>query len=176
MVERRCQRTRNAHPGLGRGAQQHLVGQHLEPREISDPLHERDVVDWLGQKVVGPRLEPLHPVSRLIERRDDDHRYVLRAQLGFDAAAGLEAIHTRHHHIEQHDIHALAQADLQRLPRAPRRARLEILGGEARLEQLPIGVDVVDHEDTAVMRRYRASPMNCRTVSRNIDTEIGLEM
>ena len=28
----------------------------------------------------------------------------------------------------------------------------------------------------AVMAAYRASPMNCLTVSRNIDTEIGLEI
>ena len=47
---------------LGRGAHQHLVGQHLEAREILHPRDERDIVDRLGEEVVGSRLEPLHAV------------------------------------------------------------------------------------------------------------------
>jgi len=50
-----------AHLLLGRGAHQHLVGQHLEPREILHARDERDVVDRLGEKVVGP---PLRALSR----------------------------------------------------------------------------------------------------------------
>jgi hypothetical protein len=46
-------------------------------------------------------------------------------------------------------------------------------GRQPRFEKLHIGVDVVDDENACC---YRASPMNCLTVSRNIDTEIGFEM
>ena len=44
---------------LGRSAHQHLVGQHLQPREIPHPLDQSDIVDRLGEEVVGPASNPL---------------------------------------------------------------------------------------------------------------------
>ena len=47
------------HLFLGRGAHQHLVGEHLQPGEILHPCDQRDVVDGLGEEVVGSCLKPL---------------------------------------------------------------------------------------------------------------------
>jgi len=99
-IEPDPQRGGEAHLLLGRGAHQHLVGKHFESRQVPRPRDQRDVVDRLGQKVVGARLEPLHSVGRLVERRDDDHRDVLRARLGLKPPADLETVHAGHHHVE----------------------------------------------------------------------------
>jgi tRNA(Ile)-lysidine synthase TilS/MesJ len=101
---------------------------------------------------------------------------VLHARLGLEPVAHLEPVHSRHHRVEENHVGALTDADMQRLRSAPRRAYLEILCREPGFEQLYIGVNIVDDENTGGMAFYRASPMNCLTVSRNIETEIGLEM
>ena len=70
-------------------------------------------------------------------------------------------------------------ADMQRLRTAPRGSHLEILGRQPRLEQLHVGVDVVNHKHAGgheLLPCYRATPMNWRTVSRNMATEMGLEI
>jgi hypothetical protein len=135
------------HLFLGRGAHQHLVREHLEPRQVLHPRDQRDVVDRLRQKVVGSGLEPLHPVGGLIERGDHDHRDMLRARLDFQPPADLKTVHPGHHHVEQNHVGPLARADMQRLGTAPRRAHLEIFGCEPRFEKFHIGVDVVDDKN-----------------------------
>jgi hypothetical protein len=42
----------------------------LEACQVLHTSDERDVVDRLGDEVVGTRFEPLHLVGGLIERRD----------------------------------------------------------------------------------------------------------
>ena len=54
--------------GTGRHAQQHLVVQRLEPRQVLHPGDERDVVDRLGEEIVGAGFEPLHLVGGLVQR------------------------------------------------------------------------------------------------------------
>jgi hypothetical protein len=56
--------------------------------------------------------------------------------------------HAGHHHVEQHHIGPLTRADVQRFRAAMSRTHLEIVGGKARLEQLDVGVGVVDDEYT----------------------------
>ncbi len=147
LIEPDPQGRGQAHLLLGRGAHQHLVGEHFEPREVLHPRDQGDVVDGLGKEVVGSGLEPLHPVRGLIERRDHDQRDMLRARLGFQPPADLETVHPGHHHVEQHHIGPLPRADMQRLGAAPSRAHLEILGGQPCFEKLHIGVDVVDDKN-----------------------------
>jgi hypothetical protein len=89
---------------LGRGAHQHLSVSILSRARFPSPRDQRDVFDRLGEKVVGARLEPLHPVGRLVERGDNDHRDVLRARLGLEPPANLETVHAGHHHVEQDDV------------------------------------------------------------------------
>jgi hypothetical protein len=63
-IEPDPQRGGEAHLLLGRGAHQHLVGKHFESRQVPHPRDQRDVVDRLGQKVVGARLEPRRQTSK----------------------------------------------------------------------------------------------------------------
>ena len=60
--------------GLGAGPQ--FVGQRLEAHQTFDARHQLDVVDGLGQEIVGAGLEPLHAVGGLVERGDHQHRDV----------------------------------------------------------------------------------------------------
>jgi len=135
-----------AHLLLGRGTHQHLVGEHLEPRQIFHARDQRDIVDRLGEKIVGTRLKSLHAVRRLVERVDDDHGNMLRARIRLQPAADLEAVHARHHHIEQDYVGPLPRTDMQRFRTVPCGAHFEILGRQPRFEQLHIGFDVVDDE------------------------------
>ena len=130
----------------GEGTHEHLVGQCLEPGEVLDARNERDLIDRLGQEVVGAALQPAHPVGDLIERGDEDNGNMMRLGIGLQAAARFKAVHARHHDVEQYDVDALALADVERLLPSAGREHIEVLGGQTRLEQLHIGHDVVDYE------------------------------
>ena len=108
----------NAHLLAGRGPHDHFVVEHLETREVLDAGHERDVVDGLGQEVVGAAFEPLDLVGRLIERGDHDDGNVMGLDIGLDAAADFEAVHAGHHHVEQDDIDAFTRENVERLAAA----------------------------------------------------------
>ncbi len=69
------------------------------------------VGDRLGEEIVGARLQPAHAVGGLIERGHHDHRDVVGYRVGLELAADLEAVHVRHHDVEQHDVAFGALAD-----------------------------------------------------------------
>ncbi len=166
----------NAHLLLGRGAHQHLVGEHFQPRDVLHPRDQRDVVDRLGEEIVGAGFQPLHPVGGLVERGDHDHRNMLGARLGLQPPADLETVHAGHHHVEQDHVGPLPRADMQRLGplRAVRTSKYSAVSRASRSFTLASTSSTT--RTRAVMAAYRASPMNCLTVSRNIVTEIGLEI
>ena len=62
-------------------------------------------------------------------------------RIGLEPAAHLEAVHARHHHVEQHDVAFAALADGDRVRPVGRRKHLEILCVEARIEQLEVSVN-----------------------------------
>ena len=68
----------HAHLPAGEGAHEHLVGQGLEPRQVLHPRNQRDLVDRLGQEVVGTALQAAHLVGDLIERGDEHDGDVMR--------------------------------------------------------------------------------------------------
>ena len=70
--------------------------------------------------------------------------------MGFDfqAPAGLEAVHAGHHHVEQHDVDALAVADVEGFLSAAGRENVEVLGRETGLEQLHVRQDVVNYQNS----------------------------
>ena len=98
-------------------------------------------------------------------------------RLGLEAAADLEAVHVRHHHVEQHDVALRALADRQRLRAAHGGQDVEILGRQARLQQLDVGRHVVDDENAGGhrLRLLRLCPRKWRMVSMNLPTEIGFD-
>ena len=158
------------------GAHAQLVGHHLEPHQRTDAGDQHEVGRRLGEEIVGAGVEAAHAVARLVERGHHDHRNVLGRRIGLEAAADLEAVHVRHHHVEQHEIAFGALAERQRLGAARRAHHVEIFGGEPRLEQAQVGRHVVDHQDTGGHRRSSsAAPRNWRIVSMNFATEIGFD-
>ena len=53
-----------------------FVGHHLQAREAAHAGEQRDVVDRLGEEVVGAGLQALDAVGRLVERGDHHDRDV----------------------------------------------------------------------------------------------------
>ena len=98
----------------------------------------------------------------------------MRRRIGFQPAADLEAVHVGHHHVEQDDVAFGALADGKRFRAAGRGQHVEILGRQARFQQLDVGGDIVDDQDTRGHEDF-PYPMNRRTVSMNLPTEIGLD-
>ena len=58
------------------GAAAQLVRHRLQAHQAAHAGEQRDVVDRLGQEVVGAGLEPLHAVGGLVERRHHDDRHM----------------------------------------------------------------------------------------------------
>jgi hypothetical protein len=92
----------------GGHAQHHFVVERLETGQILDASDEGDVVHRLGDEVVGAGLKALHSIAGLVQRGHHDDRHVFGPRCGLDASAHLEAVHARHHDVEQHHVHALA--------------------------------------------------------------------
>ena len=69
----------------------------------------------LVRKSSAPASSPLHAVGRLVERGHHHDRNMVGRRVGLEPAADLEAVHVRHHHVEQHDVAFGALADRQRL-------------------------------------------------------------
>ncbi len=131
----------------GVGAIAQFVDHHLEPGQRTDARDQRDLVDRLGEEIVGAGFQPAHAVRRLVERGDHDDRQVRGRELALQPAADLEAVHARHHDVEQDDVAQPLLADRDRVRAVGRGEDVEIFRGEARLEQLDVGKDVVDDED-----------------------------
>ena len=131
----------------GHRAHAQFVGHHLEPRQRAHARDQRQFGDRLGQEIVGAGFEPAHPVGRLVERGDHDHRNMVGRRVGLQPPADFEAVHVGHHHVEQDEIAFGALADRQRLLAAHRRDDVEIFGRQPRFQQLDVGGNIVDDEN-----------------------------
>ncbi len=158
----------------GDGAHAQFVGHHLQPRQRTHPRDQHDVGHRLGQEIVGAGLEAAHAIGRAVQRRDHDHRNEMRRRIGFQPAADFETVDVGHHHVEQDDVAFGARADLKRLGAVARGQHVEILGRQPRFQQLDVGGNVVDDQNTRGHLNF-PYPINRRTVSMNLPTEIGLD-
>ncbi len=61
--------------------------------------------------------------------------------------ADLKAVHTGHHYVEKNDIAAAHFADCNRVGTICRRQHLEVFDVEPRLEELKVGLDIIDDQD-----------------------------
>ncbi len=104
------------------GAIAQFVDHDLEPGQRTDPRDQRDLVDRLGQEIVGAGFEAAHAVRRLVERGDEDDRQVRGRELALQQAANLEAVHARHHDVEQDDVAKPLLADRDRVRRRSSRS------------------------------------------------------
>ena len=57
-------------------AQPPFVHHHLQAQQRADARQQRDVVDGLGEEIVGAGLKPAHAVGDSDERGDHDDRHV----------------------------------------------------------------------------------------------------
>jgi hypothetical protein len=105
--------------------------------------------------------------------RDHDDGDVARLGLGFQAPAGLEAVDAAgHHDVHQDDVGLVALGALDAFLAARGGGDVIIFGAEPRLQEAAVGFQIVDDEHA---RAHGIYPMKRRMVSRNVDTEIGLE-
>ncbi|KAJ3049423.1 hypothetical protein HK102_012508, partial [Quaeritorhiza haematococci] len=118
-----------------------------DPQQAADPAEQLDLVDGLGQEVVGPGLDPALEVGRLVEGGDHQDQQVLGLGVGPELAADLEAGEPRHHDVEQQEVGLELLDDLQRLLAVARRADVAIDVPQVRFQQLDVlGVVVGDHD------------------------------
>jgi hypothetical protein len=68
------------------------------------------------------------------------------AAFGLQALADLEAVDARHHDVEQHEIDRGLGTDRQRVMAVARGDDIEIFGGQPRLEQIAVRLDVIDYQ------------------------------
>ncbi len=155
-------------------AHQQFVGHHFQPHERAHAREQSRVVDRLGEEIVGAGVETCDAVGRLVERRHHDDGHVRGFGIRLDAAADFEAVHARHHHVEEHDIGRLGGDAFERLFATVCGDDLEILGRQLRLEQLDVGEYVVNDENARCHDPLQ--PRKRRTVSMKLTTEMGLEI
>ena len=93
-----------AHALAGRLAHAQFVGHHLQAHKAAHAREQRGIVHRLGEKIVGARVQAGDAVGRLVQRGHHHHRHMGGLGIGLDAAADFEAVHARHHHVEQNDI------------------------------------------------------------------------
>ena len=128
----------------GDRAQAQFIGHHLQSGKRPHARNQRHVGDRLGEEIVGAGFQPAYAVGRLVERGDHDHRNMMGQRTGLKLTADFEAVHVRHHHVEQDDIAFGALGDGERLRTVLRGHDVEILGRQPRFQQLHVGGYVVD--------------------------------
>ena len=98
---------------------------------------------------VRARLEAMDAVRRLIERGHHDDGQMHGAGIGLQPAADLEAVHFRHHDVEQHHVAVAIGADFQRVAAVGSRQHLKVLGHEPGFQKPDIGLDIINNQNSA---------------------------
>ena len=104
------------------------------------------IVDRLGEEIVGTGLQAAYAIRRLVERGDHDDRDMGRARIGLQPLADLEAVHFRHHDVEQDHIDLGSIANVEGVAAIARGEDVEIFRHEPRFEQLHIGGNIIDDQ------------------------------
>jgi hypothetical protein len=120
----------------------------LEIAEDAD-LRAQDVgLERLEDVVDGASLVALgHLADVGAHRGEEDDGRRAAALAPADVARGLEAVHTRHLHVEQNDGEVLLEQRLERLLARPRHAQAHAQRLEHRLERQQVLPPVVDEQD-----------------------------
>jgi len=110
--------------------------------ETYEQLVERERLDHV---VVGPGVEPVHPVTDGVAGGQDEDRDVVAALA--EHAGGLKAVHARHHHVHDDRVRCVADELRQRLHTVG--GGLDIVTGirQGTGERIAHGLIVVHHQD-----------------------------
>ena len=157
--------------GFGPGPQ--FVRKHLEPHQALDAAEQGNVIDRLGEEIIGAGFQAAHPVFRLVKGGHHDDRNMLRGGIGLDALAHFDAVNARHHHVEKHDVGLGALHRFQRIHAVHGGDDFEIFGRKLGFQQTDIGEDVVDDKNAGC---HFGLPRKLSMVLRKLITEIGLEI
>ncbi len=133
---------------IGLLAQAPFVGHALQAHQRAHAGEERHVVHGLGEEVVGTRLQAAHAVGGVGERGHHHHRDIGGRGVRLQAAAHLETVHLRHHHVQQHDVRPLAPGEIEAGGAVVGGDDVEILAGKLRLEEFDVHLDIVDYQYT----------------------------
>jgi len=124
-----------------------LVLEVADPQEAADPAQELDLVDGLGQEVVGPGLHATLEIRGFVERGDHQDQEVLGGRVGPDLAAHLEARKPWHHDVQEEEIGLKLLDHAERLLTVIRRAEHAVEIVEIRFEQLHVLRVIVSDDD-----------------------------
>ena len=100
---------------------------HIPPQLGPDPGQQLHGVEGLGHIVVGPHVQSQHLVRILGLGRQQDHRQVVALP---QAGHGGDAVHPRHHHVQQDQVHLLPVQQPQGLIAVIGRQHPVALGGQ----------------------------------------------
>ena len=173
----------HAHLPPGEGAHQHLVGQGLEAREVLHARDERDLVDRLGQEVVGAALQAAHLVGDLIESGDEHDGNVMRFRVRLEPPAvskpSMPGIITSRRTTSTRSRSQMSMASWPLLAVSTSKYSAESRASRsftfARISSTT-STRAVIFANTLVTVYARGSPTKRCTVSRKLPTEMGLEM
>ncbi len=130
----------------------------LDPEEGAHARSQLGHVDGLGEKVVGPGVEPLDALARGVEGGDHDHGEHGVLGIGADPPAHLVAVHPRHHHVEENEIGTLRLDLIEPFLSRGGGDGLVSLRGEQIHEHLHVVRGVVDDEDLLRTHAVTLSP------------------
>jgi hypothetical protein len=123
------------------------------PRQVAGhPGQHLFGLDRLGDVVGGADAQAGHLLRHVAERRqeDDDRLAGLRARL--ERTADLEAVHLRHHHVEQDQIGVRLGRDVEGRLAAARRQDAVTAGLQRPDQHLQVDGAIVHHQDGGGIR------------------------
>ena len=127
-----------------------------------DARPQQHRIEGLGQVVLGARLDTADDAVDLVDGRDHDHRHPVHPRVGLEARQHLEAVHVRHHQVEEDQIEILGLHLRQRLAPAIGRADAMAEADAPPGEQIAVGLDVVALETMPGCRpRRRRACVRC---------------
>ncbi len=169
---RPCRRLDHAELGAGFAAQAELVHHHLEAGQRAYPGKQGDIVDRLGQEVIGARIETANQVIDVLQSRHHDHREVGERGCRPDPPADLAAVQARHHDVEQNDIGAVLVHEGKRGLAIGGGAAAKILDLEFGLQNLDTGGIVINDQYVCrhgVTARSRLRGRGAQAPERKVD-------
>jgi hypothetical protein len=118
------------------------------PRQVRGNARQHLLaLDRLGDVVDGAELEARDLVGNFAPRRKKDHGGVTRVGVRLDDAAHLEAVHARHHHVEEDQVRIGLARDLDCAGAIPRREDAVAAAMQGLHQHIEVRRAVVDHQD-----------------------------
>src|SRR5579884_2322935 len=117
--------------------------------EAADHRAQADEAEGLVDEAVGPGGAAVLDVVGARERGEEDDRDVPRLGVALDAAAGLQAVDARHHHVEDDEVGTLRLQALQPLLAVGGGVDVVALDAQVHRDDVEEAGVIVDDEDAA---------------------------